>query len=356
MLLLFLLQLSVIVASSQVLGRISGKLGQPAVIGEIVAGIMLGPSLLGWLAPGLQHALFPEASLGLLNLMGQLGVVLFMFVVGLTLRLDHLREQYNRALLIGFSCIALPFVLGVLLASLSFERLSNPGVSLPAFALFLGVCMSITAFPVLARILRETGMGETRLGAVAIACAAVGGVIAWIILAAILAFVRLPAQHWPLSLTFVFGAFFAGAVMPRKPRFVEAVRRMIEPLTAAVLLPPFFALTGLRTRFSLAIAGDAWIYTILIVAVAVAGKWLGAFLVGRWMGMSHREANALGILMNARGLVELVILNIGFELGILSPTVFSMMVIMALVTTFMTAPLVRWVYPANLWPDEGPLR
>ncbi len=384
MTLVFLLQLSVILATSRLVGRAFSAFGQPQVIGEILAGIALGPSLLGWLAPSWHHALFPETSLTLLNLVGQIGLVLFMFTVGLTLDLDHVRENYARALAISLSCIAVPFVLGAMLASLWHERLAGPQASVPVFALFIGVCMSITAFPVLARILRDTGLAETRLGTIAISCAAVDDVCAWLILAGILGFIRAPQQQRSLALTFVllagylvmmgaarfvlrrpvlssallfallssyatewigvhalFGAFFAGVVMRKTPELVSEISQAVEPVSTSLLLPVFFALTGLRTNFSLALAGDFWMYTLAVIVAAVAGKWLAALAVGRWMGMSSRDANALGILMNTRGLVELVILNIGFELGVLSPTVFSMMVLMAFVTTFMTAPLLR---------------
>ena len=385
---LFLLQIAVIVACSQALGRLFQKMGQPRVVGEMTAGIALGPSLLGWIAPQFHQALFPEASLGLLNVIGQLGLIFYMFLVGMTLNIRHLSEQRAMALTTSLASITVPFVSGVVLAWFLYRPLSIPGVPLPAFALFLAVCMSITAFPVLARILDETGLIRTRLGSIAIASAAADDVMAWLILAAILAFLAPHSQNKPLGFTLamlgtyilgmlvlrrfwrteqlaaalvvalvsscltewigvhaLFGAFFAGAVIPKTPKFVEAVRGMIEPLTMAIFLPVFFAATGLRTRFGMVVSGDALVYTLLILVVAVAGKWLGAMFAARLTGMSFREASALGILMNTRGLVELVILSIGFDLGLISPVVFSMMVMMALITTLMTAPLVRRVYP-----------
>ena len=355
----------------------------------MTAGIALGPSLFGWLAPQLHHSLFPESSLGLLNVIGQLGLIFYMFLVGMTLNIDHIKEQRAVAFAASISSIAVPFISGFALAATFYHRLSLPTVPWATFALFVAVCMSITAFPVLARILQETGLMETRLGAVAIASAAFGDVIAWLILAAILAF-SAPSVHnrrlgatlgllaayvvamlifralWArvhrhklasalilaiassiatewIGVHALFGAFFAGVVIPKTPAFVEDTRKMVEPLTGVLFLPVFFAFTGLRTRFGLAVAGDALVYSIVILLVAVAGKWLGAMFAARSMGMGAREANALGILMNARGLVELVILSIGFDLGLLSPEVFSMMVMMALVTTLMTAPLVRRV-------------
>jgi Kef-type K+ transport system membrane component KefB len=343
--------------------------------------------LFGWIAPQAHQALFPATSLGLLNIIGQLGLIFYMFLVGMTLNVRHLTEQRALALATSVTSITVPFLSGLALAPYLHSRLSLPGVSLAAFGLFLAVCMSITAFPVLARILDETGLMNTRVDSVAIASAAAGDVIAWLILAAILAFVAAPVQHNSLGFTLailgayivcmlifrrfwkgqglasaliiallssiatewigvhaLFGAFFAGVMIPKTPEFVEDVRRTVEPLTIAVFLPVFFAFTGLRTRFGLALSADALFYTAVILVVAVAGKWLGAMIVARKMGMSGREANAVGILMNARGLVELVILSIGFDLGLLSPALFSMMVMMALVTTLMTAPLVRRVY------------
>jgi Kef-type K+ transport system membrane component KefB len=332
------------------------------------AGVALGPSLLGWMAPGAFQALFPESSLALLNVIGQLGLVFYMFLVGMTLNVEHLREQGRVALAASIASIAVPFVSGFALAMALYHQVP--------LALFLAVCMSVTAFPVLARILDETGLRETKLGAVAVACAAFGDVIAWLLLAAILAFssalrtmnllaiyvvamlvIRMfwKSRNLAAALIFaiassvatdwigvhaLFGAFFAGAIIPKTQEFVEETRRVIEPLTMILFLPVFFAYTGLRTQMQLAWGKEA----LFILAVAVAGKWLGAMLAARWAGMSSRESNALGILMNARGLVELVILSIGFDLRILTPAIFSTMVLMALVTTLMTAPLVRRVY------------
>ncbi len=338
----------------------------------MTAGIALGPSLLGWVAPRLHASLFPETSLASLNLLGQLGLIFYMFLVGLTLNLGHLRDQSRIALASSIASIAVPLASGFALAMALYHRVP--------LALFLGVCMSVTAFPVLVRILDETGLSGTRLGAVAIAAAAFGDVVAWLMLAALLASMSVVssagitlawlaayigavlivrfvwrsenlagalviaiasslATEW-IGVHALFGAFFAGVVIRRTPQFVESARRTIEPLTLILFLPIFFAFTGLRTRIDL-----AWSWTtLLILVVAVAGKWIGAMLAARWAGMDGREANALGILMNARGLVELVILTIGLDLGLITPQIFSMMVMMALVTTLMTAPLVRRFY------------
>jgi Kef-type K+ transport system membrane component KefB len=335
------------------------------------AGVALGPSLLGWVAPGAFHALFPESSFGLLNIIGQLGLIFYMFLVGMTLNVEHLREQSRVALIASIASIVVPFVSGFALAMALYHQVP--------LALFLAVCMSVTAFPVLARILDETGLRETKLGAVAIACAAFGDVIAWLLLAAILAFssalrtmyllaiyvaamlvirwvwksrnlaaalifaiASSVATDW-IGVHALFGAFFAGAIIPKTQEFVEETRRVVEPLTMILFLPVFFAFTGLRTQIQLAWGWQA----LAILGIAVAGKWIGAMLAARSAGMGARESNALGILMNARGLVELVILSIGYDLHILTPAIFSMMVMMALVTTLMTAPLVRRVVKSS---------
>ncbi len=369
---LFLIQICVIALAAQLFGRVFKRLGQPTVMGEMTAGIALGPSLLGWIAPNLSQQLFPASSLGTLNLIGQLGLIFYMFLVGMTLNVEHLREQSKVALVSSLASIALPFASGFALAFALYHKIP--------LALFLAVCMSVTAFPVLARILDETDLRDTRLGSVAIACAAFGDVIAWVLLAAILAFnsalttlgllaiyvVAMLAIRWiwrkhDLATTLIFaiasgiatdwigvhalfGAFFAGAIIRKTPDFVEQTRKVVEPITMILFLPVFFAFTGLHTQMQLAWGSQA----VLILLVAVGGKWLGAMLAARSAGMPAREASALGILMNARGLVELVILSIGYDLKILSPEIFSMMVMMALVTTLMTAPLVRRVYsPTN---------
>jgi Kef-type K+ transport system membrane component KefB len=337
----------------------------------MTAGILLGPSLFGWVAPGLHASLFPDASLATLNLLGQLGLIFYMFLVGLTLDVGHLREQGRIALISSIASIAVPFALGFGLAMALFHDVR--------MALFLAVCMSVTAFPVLARILDETRLRDTKLGAAAIACAAFGDVVAWIMLAALiatsvawhtaanftlyvavmllvkafwksesiaavllLAIASSLATDW-IGVHALFGAFFAGIVIRKSPEFIESARRTIEPLTLILFLPIFFAYTGLRTRIDLTLGWEA----VAILVVAVVGKWLGAMLAARWAGMNSRDANALGILMNARGLVELVILTIGLDLGLITPRIFSMMVMMALVTTLMTVPLIRMFYSAR---------
>jgi Kef-type K+ transport system membrane component KefB len=343
----------------------------------MTAGIALGPSLLGWIAPNLHASLFPDASLATLSLLGELGLIFYMFLVGLTLNLGHLREQSRVAIAASLASVSVPLVLGFAVAMALYHGQTRPW----ALSAFIGVSMSVTAFPVLVRILDEIGLLATRLGSVAIAAAAFGDVAAWLMLAAILASTSLASSSAAITLALLaayiavmlilrlmwksndlagalliaiasslatdwigihalFGAFFAGVVIRKTPESVESARRTVEPLTVILFLPIFFAYTGLRTRIDLVWSKE----TLIILVVAVAGKWLGAMLAARWAGMDAREANALGILMNARGLVELVILTIGLDLGLITPQIFSMMVMMALLTTLMTTPLVRRFY------------
>ncbi|HEX6746593.1 MAG TPA: cation:proton antiporter [Longimicrobium sp.] len=402
---LLLVQIAVVVVAARAVGLLFRRIAQPQVMGEMVAGILLGPSLLGWAAPGLSRALFPAESLGFLNSISQVGLLVFMFLVGLELNPRLLRGRGYTALVTSHASITIPFFLGALLAIHLYPRLSDQGVGFTGFALFMGAAMSVTAFPVLARILTERNLLRTRVGAVALACAAVDDVTAWCILAGVVALVR--AQHaampwWAtvfgsaafvaamifaarpllarlerryerdgrvtqdvLAIVFLvtlasawttealgihalFGAFLAGAVMPRGEGFVHALTGKLEDVTVVLLLPLFFAFTGLRTRIGLVEGAEMWGFCALIVLVAVAGKLGGGAVAARMTGMSWREAGAIGTLMNTRGLMELVILNIGLDIGVISPAVFAMMVLMALATTFMTSPLLEVVYPARL--------
>jgi Kef-type K+ transport system membrane component KefB len=370
-------------------------MGQPAVIGEMAAGIVLGPSVLGALSPGAQSFLFPRTSMDFLQLLSQLGVVIFMFVVGLELNLRHLRQKADAALLVSHASIVVPFFLGVTLSLLIYTSMAPPDISFSAFALFMGVAMSITAFPVLARIVQERGLYQTHLGSTAIACAAVDDVTAWCVLAIVVAVVKADGLGgaavtillslvfigamlvlvkprverlargafpggaggkgmiaWALAFMFasalttevigihaLFGAFLAGVVMPPRVSVRSLLHGRLEALSASVLLPLFFAFTGLRTQFGLLDDWQSWAACAGVVAVAVAGKLCGSMFAARWTGMGWRESFSLGALMNTRGLVELIVLNLGYDLGILSPKVFAMMVLMALTTTFMTGPL-----------------
>lgn len=399
---LLILQIGTILIVARLVGWLFGKLHQPRVVGEMLAGILLGPSLLGWLAPNISASLFPLDSLGHLNSLSQVGLLIFMFLVGLELDLGHLRELGRAAVMTSQVSIILPFILGSTFAVYLYPRLSDPSVSFAGFALFMGAAMSVTAFPVLARILTERNMLRTRVGSVAIACAAVDDVTAWCILAAIVVIVRASSLDLPVWLTVtglaafvlvmglvvrpalqrlervyekrgnltqdliamillvvlasglitetlgvhaLFGAFLAGVVMPRHTELSRELLQKFEALIVVLLLPIYFALTGLRSSIFLISGAQMWLYCAVIIVLAVAGKLGGSMLSARLNGMSWRESAAVGILMNTRGLVELVILNIGLDLGILSPALFSIMVLMALVTTLMTTPLLRWVYP-----------
>jgi Kef-type K+ transport system membrane component KefB len=401
-----ILQVAVILGASRATAVVFRKIGQPTVIGEMFAGIMLGPSLLGWTAPRLSAFLFPASSLGYLNALSQVGVVVYMFLVGLGLNPKALREQTRSAIFTSQVSIIVPFVLGSALAWGLYPRVSDPRVPFTSFALFMGASMSITAFPVLARILTERRMLGTTLGSLAIACAAVDDVTGWCILAYVVFVVRAqgPASIplWAtgvglglfllamlfgvrrilrrfetrfrrrghvsddmlalmlliallsaviterLGLHLLFGAFLAGVVMPKDGAFVRQVLDKLETVTVVLLLPLYFAFTGLRTSVTLIDGPGMWLICAVIVLVAIIGKLGGSMIAARVVGTPWRAAAGLGILLNTRGLMELVILNIGLDVGVLSPALFSMMVVMALVTTFMTAPVLAWVYPMRL--------
>jgi len=399
---LLILQIGTILIVARLVGWLFGKLHQPRVVGEMLAGILLGPSLLGWLAPNISSSLFPSASLGHLNSLSQVGLLIFMFLVGLELDLGHLRELGRAAVMTSQVSIIVPFILGSTFAVYLYPRVSDPSVSFTGFTLFMGAAMSVTAFPVLARILIERNMLRTRVGSVAIACAAVDDVTAWCILAGIVVVVRASSLELPVWLTVsglaafvllmglvvrpalrrlemvyekrgnltqdliaiillvvlasgwitetlgvhaLFGAFLAGVVMPRHSELSRELSQKFEALIVVLLLPIYFALTGLRSSIFLITGAKMWLYCAVIIVLAVVGKLGGSMFSARLNGMTWRESAAVGILMNTRGLVELVILNIGLDLGILSPALFSIMVLMALVTTLMTTPLVRWIYP-----------
>ena len=401
-----LLQIVVVYFVARALGWLFEKLRQPRVLGEILAGVLLGPSLLGWLFPSVLSFLFPEQGLGPFYSLSQIGLLLFMFQVGLSLDLQQVRKQGPAVVLISNVSILLPFVAGVLLALSLYPRLSSPAVPVSVFALFIGAAMSITAFPVLARILTERNLLQTDVGSVAISCASVDDVTAWCLLALLSArvhsssgsslgfalaglaayvlvmiFVLRPLIHriqasrpdktsvdslaillifmflsaWTtewLGVHALFGAFFAGVVLNRDAALARSVAEKLGTVTT-VLLPLFFAFTGLRTSVRLLNGSALWFYCFLIILVAVLGKLVGSAVSARIMGMEWRAALSVGILMNTRGLVELVILNVGLDLGVISPTLFSMMVIMALVTTLMTTPLLDMVARRDLTASSG---
>lgn len=393
-----LTQIIIIALAARLMGAAAGRLGQPAVIGEIAAGILLGPSLLGVLWPSAMAHLFPPASLPVLRILADVGVILFMFVVGMQTRLEHVRDVAACAMLVSHASIALPFVLGVGLALFIFRSMAPSGVGFVPFALFMGVGMSITAFPVLARILEETRLSGTPLGTIALTCAAVADAAAWCLLALVIAIVtanapattlrtiglvvgfaaamllivrpaltrlirRLEARSGELTLErfavvlaliFVsalatetigihslFGAFLAGLVIPPRAAFRAELRRTLEAFTSVALLPIFFAYTGLRTQVLLVGGPTGAAILLAALAVAVAGKLGGSMLAARISGLDWRSSFALGALMNTRGLVELIVLNIGYDLGVLSAEVFAALVLVALLTTIMTVPLLR---------------
>lgn len=390
------IQLLLIIAACRLVGRLFVGIGLPGVVGEMCAGILLGPSLFGALAPGAFDFVFPSDSLGTLRLLSQVGICLFMFAVGMELNVSQLRHRAATAVAVSHASIVLPFLLGVLLAYVLFAELAGPQASFVAFALFLGISMSITAFPVLARILQERGMTRTPLGSTAITCAAVDDVTAWSALAFIVAVAKattLLASLFTLGLTLIFvaimvlgvrrllplwigkrqlhveepssgtlgiivcvvlaaalitetigihalfGAFLAGVVMPDVGQFRQRIATLVEKFSAVLLLPLFFAFTGLRTEIGLLDGAGDWLLCGVIIGIATLGKLGGSAVAARFTGMNWRESLQLGALMNTRGLMELIVLNIGYDLGILSPRIFTMLVIMAVVTTLMTGPL-----------------
>lgn len=390
-----ILSIGAVLLAARALGWIFQRIGQPSVVGEMAAGILLGPSFLGRFFPGIFAYVFPSSSLPALTVLSQLGLLLFMFVVGLEVDLDLILKQRAAVVLISNFSIILPLALGAGLATALYPQFAGPRVAFPSFALFMGTAMSITAFPVLARILKERNLLGTGLGAMAISCAAIDDISAWLLLAILTAMVH-SAQSWHrlavtllLLVVFVaimllpvrraasfleslyrnhgagvelisylvlimlaaswtterlgvhalFGAFMAGLVMPKHERMIAEIVERIESLSLALLLPLFFALTGLRTRVDLLSGRSMWGYTLAIVATAVLGKLAGATFAAKATGMNWKDSVGLGVLMNTRGLVELVILNAALDLGVLSPALFTMMVVMALVTTFMTTPI-----------------
>ena len=409
-LLLLLVQVALILGLSRVIGLLFQRMNQPQVVGEMLAGIMLGPSLFGWLAPHASAAIFPAVSIAYLNVLSQVGVIFFLFLVGLELDPKLIRNRGHAAVVISHVSIVAPFLLGTVLTLVLFPRLFNqsPHMQFRSVALFMGASMSITAFPVLARILTERNLHKTKVGAVTITCAAVDDVTAWCMLALVIGIARakgvssgLYTAGWAtlyvlvmffgvrpflrrlqqvherqqrLSQTMVgfilvmvlvsayitevigihalFGAFLLGAIMPKGNAFVRTLTEKLEDFTVVFLLPIFFAYTGLKTRIGVLDNGEMWFYCGLVILVACAGKFGGSALAARACGMPWREAGAIGILMNTRGLMELVILNVGRELGVITEAVFAMMVIMALTTTALTTPILHWVYPRRLMEQE----
>lgn len=391
---LLILQIIVITVAARGLGIVFSKMGQPAVIGEMLAGILLGPSLLGWLAPSVESFLFPSSAMGALQLFSQVGVILFMFIVGMELDLDSLRKQAHSATFISHAGILFPFLLGAGLSLAIYPLVAPQGIPFNAFALFMGVAMSITAFPVLARIIEQRKLTGSPLGNLAIACAAIDDVTAWCLLAVVVSLVQATGltealltvglavlftvamlyvvRPWlrrrmenavtpiPNILLFVFasalftemigihalfGAFLAGVTLPPNKNLRAPLIENVRPFTA-FLLPLFFAFTGLRTQIGLLNDAQGWLLCAAIIAVAIAGKFGGATIAARFTGLGWHESLSIGALMNTRGLMELIAINIGYDLGILSAQVFVMMVLMALTTTIMTGPVLSML---NHW-------
>jgi len=390
-----LLALGAVLLLGRMLSWLLRPLHQPPVIGEVLAGILLGPSLLG---PELSARILPPEAAPALGVVAQLGVVLFMFMVGLELDGGLLRRRAHAAVAISHAGIVVPFLLGAALALGLYPRLGTEGVSFTLFALFLGVAMAITAFPILARILTDYDLERTPLGILALGVAAVDDVTAWCLLALVvglasagvgsgllvaagaLAFVALMflvarpflarvSRQWTgrppesviagvfialfasalvadqIGIHAIFGAFLLGAITPHDGAIARFFERQLRQTVTVFLLPAFFAFTGMRTRIDLLSSVDAWVICGLVVVVATLGKLGGVYAAARVSGVGRRPAAALGALMNARGLMQLIALNIGLELGVISPTLFAMMVLMAIVTTMSAAPLLRVFLP-----------
>lgn len=408
---MLLLQIISILIVSRIFGWLFAKIGQPTVIGEILAGIVLGPSLLGHFFPDAFHFIFAPDSLSNLYILSQLGLILFMFTIGMELNMKSLRDKIGETWVISHASIIIPFFFGMLLAYNLYGEFAAGKTDFVSFALFMGISMSITAFPVLARIVQEKGLTRSHLGTLALASAAIGDVTAWCLLAAVIAIAKTGSLASSLytiiaaiayilvmimlvrpflkkigeiyqntevlnksivaffllvlvcsavatqiiGIHALFGAFLAGVIMPPLPNFRKMMIDKVEDLSVTLLLPLFFVFTGLRTEIGLLNTPHLWWICSLIILVAIAGKFGGSALSARFLGESHRDSLSLGILMNTRGLMELIVLNIGYEMGILPPAIFVMLVIMALFTTFMTTPamsLIERLYPLRNIAEE----
>ena len=394
MLLSVLVALTAIIVTARLVGMLFARLNQPAVIGEVIGGILLGPSLLGMIAPGVQAFLLPPEAAPFLNVIAQIGVILYMFLVGLELDLALLRSTVSITIAVSAASIVVPFALGAVLSVALFEQLAPAGVPFASFTLFLGVSMSVTAFPVLARILQDRGLQRTRLGAMALTCAALNDAIAWCLLAFVVSVMQATPtaaiRTFALTIVYIavmvtagralvsrvvsrldiaphlgerslalvlvavllsavatafigihaiFGAFLLGAIIPHQSKVAGHVTGRIADIVRVMFLPVFFADTGLRTQIGLVDTLWDWLLCGVIIAVATIGKWGGTAVSARLAGLDWRTSGALGILMNTRGLVELIVLNIGLDLGVITPRLFTMLVVMAVVTTMMTSPV-----------------
>lgn len=396
---ILLFQIIAVLMMVRLFGFLFSYIGQPSVIGEIVAGIVLGPSVLGFFFPDAFHFLFPASSLTNLELLSQVGLILFMFVIGMELDFRVLKNKINETLVISHAGILVPFFLGILSSYWIYEEYASSHTPFMPFALFIGISMSITAFLVLARIIQERNMTKTQLGTLTIASAANDDVTAWCLLAIVIAISKagtfasalysvglaiayiavmfllvrpflkkvgeVYANREAINKTFVafilliliisacitevigihalFGAFMAGVVMPSNIGFRKVMMEKVEDISLVFFLPLFFAFTGLRTQIGLINSPELWGVCALLIAVAIAGKLGGCAIASRLVGESWKDSLTIGTLMNTRGLMELVALNIGYEMGVLPPSIFVILVIMALVTTFMTTPLLHLV-------------
>jgi Kef-type K+ transport system membrane component KefB len=394
---ILLLQVIVILLIAKIFGLIFKKLGQQTVIGEIIAGIFLGPSLIGWLFPDLFSFLFPSNSLVSLQFLSQIGLAFFMFVIGMELDIKKIKDNTDDAIIISNASIIFPFFLGTILSYYIYDELAPTNIEFSSFALFIGIAMSITAFPVLARILKERKLSQTPLGVLAITCAAADDVTAWCLLATVIAIVKAGSiisslfticlallyiifmlkifKPWLqkisekriiihevdttiIAISFfillvsayfteiigihaLFGAFIAGVIMPDNLRFKKILTDKIEDVSTVLLLPIFFAFTGLRTQIGLLNSVHLWLYCGIIIIVAIFGKFGGSAFTAKIIGHTWKDSLSIGALMNTRGLMELIVLNIGFDLGILSSEIFAILVLMALSTTFMTGPILN---------------
>jgi Kef-type K+ transport system membrane component KefB len=353
MLLSVLLALTVIMMTARVVGLVFSKLNQPAVIGEVVGGILLGPSVLGHFAPDLQSLLLPQVAMPVISAIAQIGVILYMFLVGIELDVERVRHSMSRTVWIAIASIVVPFAIGAALAASLYESLSPASVPMSSFVMFFGVALAITAFPVLARILEDRALQKTPLGTMALTCAAIDDAMAWGLLAFIVTVIPSTPQTPMGTLKFIavhsiFGAFLLGAIVPHRNRIATLLTGRISSVVKLLFLPPFFAMNGLRTQIGLVDTPRDWLLCALIITAATAGKWGGTTIAARATGMPWRDSSALGILMNTRGLVELIVLNIGLDLGLVTPRLFTMLVVMALVTTMMTSPvLARLMLPFN---------
>ncbi|OVE55891.1 cation:proton antiporter [Chryseobacterium mucoviscidosis] len=411
---LLLAQIVTIILVARLFGWICMKIKQPSVIGEMIAGIVLGPSLVGMYFPEFSAFLFPKESLGNLQFLSQIGLILFMYIVGMELDLSVLRKKAHDAVVISHASIIIPFALGIGLSYFIYKEFAPEGIQFTSFALFIAIAMSITAFPVLARIVQERNLQKTKLGTVVITCAAADDITAWCILAAVIAIVKAGSFESSLyvilmAIAYVFfmikivrpflkrigdlqagkstinkpmvaiffltlilsayatevigihalfGAFMAGAIMPENAKFRTLFIDKVEDVALVLLLPLFFVFTGLRTQIGLLNDSHLWITAGFIILTAVIGKFAGSALTAKFLGINWKESLTIGALMNTRGLMELIVLNIGYDLGVLSPQIFAMMVIMALFTTFMTGPaldFINFIFKSKKDDEESPV-